>query len=97
MPPHTPWFCLVSSAKARHCRRTVQPAQIAFDCVIWSRQGPDAETGKNSSGSACRHAASFRQSRSGTVIISALSGLREIVICGSDRYAGVLPARRNLS
>ena len=34
VPPHTPWSCLVSSAKARHCRRTGQPAQIALACVI---------------------------------------------------------------
>ena len=33
MPPHTPWSCLVSSANARHCCRTGQPAQIAFACV----------------------------------------------------------------
>jgi hypothetical protein len=33
MAPQTPWFCLVSSAKAGYCRRTGQPAQIAFACV----------------------------------------------------------------
>jgi hypothetical protein len=33
MPPHTPWSCLVPSAKARHCRRTGQPAQMAFASV----------------------------------------------------------------
>ena len=33
VPPHTPWSCLVSSANARHCRRTMQRAQIAFAWV----------------------------------------------------------------
>jgi hypothetical protein len=35
MPPHTPWFCLVSSAKPRHCRRTGQPASGA---VMYAHQ-----------------------------------------------------------
>ncbi len=89
MPPHTPYSCLVSSANARHCRRTGQSAQITFACVTWSREGPDPETGKNSSGSACQHAASSRQSRPGIVIISALSGLGEIVILGRKSLARV--------
>ena len=88
MPPRTPYSCLVSSANARHCRRTAQPAQITFACVTWSREGPDPETGKNSSGSACRHAASSRQSRPGIVIIPALSGLGEIVILGRKSLGG---------
>jgi hypothetical protein len=87
VPPHTPWSCLVSSAKARHCRRTGQRAQIAFAWVTWSREGPDPETGKNSSGSACRHAASSRESRPG-MAVSALSGVGEIVISGRRSLGG---------
>jgi hypothetical protein len=75
-----PWFCLVFSANTRHCRRTGQSAQIVFAYVIWSREGPDAETGKNSSGSASRQAASRRQPWSGIVIISALDGRREVIM-----------------
>jgi len=40
---------------------------------------------KNSSGSACRHAASCRQSRSGMVIVWSPGGLGGVVICGRDR------------
>ena len=98
MPPHRPWSCRVSSAKARHCCRTGQPAQIAFACVIWSREGPDAETGKNSSGSACRHAARCRQSWPGTVIIwslpGALKGARRVRRAGRGNPPGEIPAGR---
>src|SRR5438128_550490 len=49
--------------------------------------GPDAETGKNSSGLTCRHAASSRQSRPGIVIVWSPGGLGEVVICVIARRA----------
>jgi hypothetical protein len=62
-----------------------QPAQIAFAWVTWCTEGPDEETGKNSSGSASRRAASCRQSRSGIVILWSPGGRGGVVICGRDR------------
>ena len=51
-------------AKARHSRRTGQPAQIAFAAATCCSDAPVFEIGKNSSGSADKHAAPRRQSAS---------------------------------
>jgi hypothetical protein len=60
VPPQMPWTCSVRSANARHSRRTRQAAQIALAFAACSRAGPEAEIGKNRSGSADRQAAADR-------------------------------------
>lgn len=60
VPPQMPWSCPVRTANTRHSRLTRQAAQIALAAAACSRAGPDAETGKNSSGSADRQAAADR-------------------------------------
>ena len=60
-PPQIPWTWPVRNANARHSCRTGQAAQTAFAAVTCSSDLPDAETGKNNSGSIDWQAASIRQ------------------------------------
>ena|ERR1700722_6748939 len=56
-----PCTCRVCSTNARHWRWTRQQAQTALALSACSRDSPLDETGKNSSGSMDRQAASSRQ------------------------------------
>jgi len=65
--------CVQREGKALRADR--QPTQIAFACVIWSREGPDAETGKDQLRVCMPACGQLPPVPAGTVIISALSGL----------------------
>ena len=62
IPPHTPESCPVFSAQDRHSVVTGQRLQTSFASAIWASAGPLFPTGKNSSGSASRQTALWRQS-----------------------------------
>jgi hypothetical protein len=47
LPPHTPCFCLVSSAKPRHCRRTGQPASGAVMYATSRGTGPRGSSARS--------------------------------------------------
>jgi hypothetical protein len=56
-------------AQPRQLSRTAQPWQTRLAALTWFTAGPVVPTGKNSSGSACRHAASSRQLASWVIAV----------------------------